>query len=294
LKSDPAAEPPADPLTADTAAREEAAKKHGRAGRDLTAAISVGLSLVAMIIASLYFYKDSFAVIVSAALVVALFELKRALSTAGVSIPVVPVLIGGLAMMLSVYWGEGRRTMTVFAITVLSILIYRLRFGARGFVLDATAGVFVLSYLFVMGTFVLQMLRAEDGEWRIVAFIACTIGSDIGGYAAGVFFGKHPMAPQISPKKSWEGFAGSLVTGMIVGTIVVSVFLDGHWWVGIILGAASVIMATAGDLCESVIKRDIGVKDMGHLLPGHGGIMDRLDSLIAVAPVSYLVMATLL
>ncbi|MEZ5097983.1 MAG: phosphatidate cytidylyltransferase, partial [Nocardioides sp.] len=105
------------------------------------------------------------------------------------------------------------------------------------------------------------------------------------GYAAGVLFGRHKMAPVISPKKSWEGFAGSALACIAVGWAVVVYLLDGRWWVGVLLGLIAVMMATLGDLVESVIKRDLGIKDMSQIIPGHGGLMDRLDSLLAtIAP----------
>jgi phosphatidate cytidylyltransferase len=126
-----------------------------------------------------------------------------------------------------------------------------------------------------------------------VAFIVATVASDTGGYIAGVLFGKHPMAPTISPKKSWEGFTGSLLFGIGLGIVTVVYALDGDWWVGILLGVAGVVFGTLGDLSESLIKRDLGIKDMGDLLPGHGGLMDRLDSLIAVAPICWLILFTL-
>jgi phosphatidate cytidylyltransferase len=141
-----------------------------------------------------------------------------------------------------------------------------------------------------MGAFVMLMLHESDGPQRVIAFLLATIASDVGGYATGVLFGKHPMAPNISPKKSWEGFAGSMITGIAMGIATIVYLLHGPWWVGILLGVAGVVMATLGDLAESLIKRDLGIKDMGELLPGHGGLMDRLDSLIAVAPVAWLIM----
>ena len=129
-------------------------------------------------------------------------------------------------------------------------------------------------------------LDADDGVGAICTFVGVTICSDIGGYVAGVLFGKHPMAPVISPKKSWEGFAGSLVFCVAAGVALVVWFLDGAWWVGVLLGLIAVVMATLGDLCESVMKRDLGIKDMSQIIPGHGGLMDRLDSLLAtVAPI---------
>jgi len=266
------------------------AKKTGRAGRDLRAAITVGVSLVALVLLSLFWVKDLFGAVAAVALVVAAIEIARALATAGIRVPLPPVLVGGVAMLVVAFYDDMDTAAAVMALTVIATMAWRLRSGSDGFVRDATAGVFLLSYLFLMGTFVMRMLAADDGPWRVVAFILVTIASDIGGYAAGVLFGKHPMAPTISPKKSWEGFAGSLLAGIACGILVVVYALEGPWWAGLLLGVAGVCFATLGDLCESLIKRDLGIKDMGDLLPGHGGLMDRLDSLIAVAPVAYLVM----
>lgn len=268
----------------------DAPKKVGRAGRDLRAAITVGVSLVVLVLLSLFWIKDLFVGVAAVALTVAALELAKALATAGIKVPLPPVLVGGLTMLVVGFYDDMDTAAAVMALTVIATMAWRLREGAQGFVRDATAGVFLLSYLFLMGTFVMRMLATEDGTWRVVAFILVTIASDIGGYAAGVLFGKHPMAPTISPKKSWEGFAGSMVASVAAGVLVVVYALEGPWWAGLVLGVAGVCFATLGDLCESLIKRDVGIKDMGDLLPGHGGLMDRLDSLIAVAPVAYLVM----
>ena len=128
--------------------------------------------------------------------------------------------------------------------------------------------------------------RYDAGVKGILTFIAVTAASDIGGFVAGVLFGRHPMAPVISPKKSWEGFVGSVVFCVAVGVAMVVWVLDADWWIGVCLGLIAVVMATLGDLCESVIKRDLGIKDMSHVIPGHGGLMDRLDSLLAtIAPI---------
>jgi phosphatidate cytidylyltransferase len=176
------------------------------------------------------------------------------------------------------------------ALTVIATLVWRLSDGPDGFVRYASVGLFSLSYLYLMATFVMLMLAETDGAERVLVFIVACVASDLGGYVAGVFLGKHPMAPTISPKKSWEGFGGSLITGVAAGVVSVIFLLHGAWWVGVILGIAGVVMATLGDLAESLIKRDLGIKDMGTLLPGHGGLMDRLDSLIAVAPIAWLIM----
>jgi len=251
----------------------------------------VGVSLVVVVLASLFAYKkDAFVAIVVIALAVGMIEITRAFRTAGINVPLLPVVTGGSVMLVGAFYGGVETAAVAMALTVIGTLIWRLSEGADGFVQDSSAGIFVLSYLPLMGVFVMLMLDEKDGPWRIVAFIGATMASDIGGYIAGVLFGKHPMAPTISPKKSWEGFAGSLTVGMLAGVAAVHYGLGGHWWVGLILGSVGVVMATLGDLSESLIKRDIGIKDMGDLLPGHGGLMDRLDSLIAVAPFAWLVL----
>jgi phosphatidate cytidylyltransferase len=135
-----------------------------------------------------------------------------------------------------------------------------------------------------------MLVVPPDGAGRVLTWMICVVASDIGGYAAGVLAGRHPMAPTISPKKSWEGFAGSLVAGMIAGAASLVGLLHGRWWIGVLLGALLVAVATAGDLIESLIKRDVGIKDMGALLPGHGGLMDRMDSLLPTAVVSWLLL----
>jgi phosphatidate cytidylyltransferase len=167
-------------------------------------------------------------------------------------------------------------------------MLWLLRRGVEGYVATATASVFSLVYVPFLGAFVAMLLaeRGRDGVTGVITFIVVTIASDIGGYAAGVLFGRHPMAPVISPKKSWEGFAGSVLACVLAGWLLVVYLLDGRWWVGVLLGVIAVVMATLGDLCESVIKRDLGIKDMSQVLPGHGGLMDRLDSLLAtIAPI---------
>jgi len=269
---------------------ESTGENKSRAGRDLPAAIAVGLTLVGVVLASIFLLKPSFVAIVVIAISLGIVEISRAFKAAGIELPLIPILTGGIVMMVAAYLEGVEASAVAMALTVIGTLIWRLAGGAEGFVRDSSAGIFVLSYLPLMAVFVVLLLAEEDGAWRIVAFILVTVASDIGGYAVGVLFGKHPMAATISPKKSWEGFAGSAVVGMVAGFGIVVYGLDGRWWVGLLLGAAAVVMATFGDLSESLIKRDLGIKDMGNLLPGHGGIMDRLDSLVAVAPVAWLIM----
>jgi phosphatidate cytidylyltransferase len=271
-------------------------KDHGRAGRDLKAAVTSAVVLLAAIAASLAFWKTAFMFIVAAAVVVAVWELRKGLLAKGIDLPEQPLMVGGVTMVLVAYFWGPAALVTATAVAALAIMLHLLRRGVDGYVQNATAAVFALIYLPFLGSFV-ALLLAEDGHpaWTdavdygvlgVVAFVLVTIASDIGGYIAGVLFGKHPMAPVISPKKSWEGFAGSTLFSVGAGVAIVYWMLDGDWWVGILLGLIAVVMATLGDLCESVIKRDLGIKDMSQIIPGHGGIMDRLDSLLAtVAPV---------
>ena len=204
-----------------------------------------------------------------------------------------PVAAGGNIMLVGGYYGGMETASVAMALTVIGLLVWRLSDGADGFVRDTTAGVFSLAYLYLMGVFVVLMLVEDDGPWRVVAFIVATIASDIGGYIAGVLFGKHPMAPTISPKKSWEG-CGRLAARRHRGQHRLRRARARRPVVGRRRARRRRrVFATLGDLSESLIKRDLGIKDMGDLLPGHGGIMDRLDSLIAVAPIAWLVLYTL-
>lgn len=271
-------------------------KDHGRAGRDLKAAITSAVVLLAAIALSLAFWKTAFMFIVAAAVVVAVWELRKGFLAKGIDLPEQPLMVGGVTMVFVAYFWGAPALVTATAVTALAIMLHLLRRGVEGYVQNATAAVFALIYLPFLGSFV-ALLLAEDGhpEWTdqvdygvlgVVAFVLVTIASDIGGYIAGVLFGKHPMAPVISPKKSWEGFIGSALFCVAAGVALVIYLLEGEWWVGVLLGLIAVVMATLGDLCESVIKRDLGIKDMSQIIPGHGGLMDRLDSLLAtVAPI---------
>jgi phosphatidate cytidylyltransferase len=262
-----------------------------RAGRDLRAAIGVGVVLGAAVILSLLMVRFVFIGIAAAAALVSTIELAQAVRrAAGIRVSLVPVLVGGQAMMW-LSWPFGLRGILIsFAITVLGCLVWRFRDGIDGYLRDVTASVFTAAYVPLFTAFAAMLVRPEDGAFRALVFLICVVASDTGGYAFGVLFGKHPMAPVISPKKSWEGFGGSLVGGVLAGALSVWLLLDGQWWMGVLVGAALVCSATVGDLMESVIKRDLGIKDMGNLLPGHGGLMDRMDSLLPSAPLAWMML----
>jgi phosphatidate cytidylyltransferase len=278
-----------------TIADSAPAKDHGRAGRDLKAAFGSAIVLLAAIALSLFFWKPAFMFIVAAAVCVAIWELHKGLVAKDIDIPEQPLMLGGTVMVVVAYvWGAPALA-SATAVTGLVTMLWLLRRGIDGYVQNSTAAIFTLFYVPFLGSFVALMLAEggrsgagldDDGFAGIITFILVTIASDIGGYVAGVLFGRHPIAPVISPKKSWEGFAGSVLFTVAAGIALVVLLLDGDWWVGVALGAIAVVMATLGDLCESVMKRDLGIKDMSQVIPGHGGLMDRLDSLLAtIAPV---------
>ena len=275
---------PAEPVT-----------KASRAGRNLPAAIGVALLLGAAILVSLLTIRYLFLGIIGVAIAVGTIELSQALRrAAGIKVALVPLLVGGQAMIW-LTWPFGRDGAVIaFAVTVLACLLWRLPGGAQGYLRDISASVFAAAYLPLFGSFAAMLVLPADGVGRVLAFMIGVVASDTGGYAAGVLKGKHPMAPSISPKKTWEGFTGSLITGVVAGALTLSLLLHGHAWQGVIFGAAIVLTATLGDLVESLIKRDLGVKDMGTMLPGHGGLMDRLDSLLPSAVVSWVLLAVFL
>lgn len=273
------------------ATTDKSAGKVSRAGRNLPAAIAVGLVLGAAVLVSLLTVRYVFIGVVAAAIVVGTVEFARALTrAAGIRITVVPVLVGGQAMIW-LTWPFGREgALVAFAVTVLVCLLWRLPGGAKGYLRDVSASVFAAAYLPLFAAFAAMLVQPADGVGRVLAFLIGVVASDTGGYVAGVLRGRHPMAPSISPKKTWEGFSGSMVAGVVAGALSVSMLLDGRVWQGAIFGAAIVLTATLGDLVESLIKRDLGIKDMGTLLPGHGGLMDRLDSLLPSAVVSWVLL----
>ncbi|WP_340557525.1 phosphatidate cytidylyltransferase [Streptomyces sp. GSL17-111] len=263
-----------------------------RAGRDLRAAIGVGLGLGAVILASLFLVKDVFVAVVVLAVVVGLWELtKRLDERRAIRAPLVPLAVGGAAMVVAGYTGGAEAAWVAMAGTCLAVLVWRMAQSPQGYLKDVTAGVFAAFYVPFLATFVALLLAADDGAQRVLTFLLLTVVSDTGAYAVGWRFGKRKLAPRISPGKTREGLLGAIGFSMAAGALCMQFLVTGgSWWQGLLLGLAVAASATLGDLGESMIKRDLGIKDMGNLLPGHGGIMDRLDSLLPTAPVVWLLL----
>lgn len=260
-----------------------------RAGRNLPAAIGVGLLLGGLVIGTALLWAPSFVVLVTVAILLALIEMVTALRAGRLDPPLVPVLAGASLVPVAYLWGTSA-LMLAYGLICLAVLCWRAVGGPVGAIRDIAGGVFIVTYVGLMAGFASLMIAEPDGGQRIIVFALVTVMSDIGGYTLGVLKGKHPMAPSISPKKSWEGFAGSVLGSVLAGATSVPLLLGGDWWAGALLGLVAAFFATVGDLSESTIKRDLGIKDMGNLLPGHGGVMDRLDSLLVTAPVSWLLL----
>ncbi|WP_371626174.1 phosphatidate cytidylyltransferase [Streptomyces sp. NBC_01116] len=265
-------------------------KKH--AGRDLRAAIGVAVGLGAVIGVSLFIVKAAFIGVIVAAVVVGLWELtSRLQERKGIEAPLVPLAVGGAAMVVAGYARGPEGAWIAMALTALAVLVWRMTEPPDGYLKDVTAGVFAAFYVPFLATFVALMLTADDGSWRVLTFLILTVVSDTGAYAVGWRFGTHKLAPRISPGKTREGLFGAVAFAMVAGALCMEFLIDGGaWWQGLLLGLAVAASATLGDLGESMIKRDLGIKDMGTLLPGHGGIMDRLDSLLPTAPVVWLLL----
>ncbi len=273
--------------------RSRREKQPSRAGRDLGAAIGVGLGLGALIIVTLLVKKESFLVVVAIAIAIGVWEMRQALTHQGIRAPLVPAVVGSIAMLWAAYVHGPGGLVLAWCLTMAAILLWRGAGPLEGAARDVLGGVLITAYPALLAGFAVMFLAAPDGVGRMFVFLIITVCSDVGGYAAGVMLGKHPMAPTISPKKSWEGFGGSVVLCVVGGALTVWLILEHPWWVGVLLGVAVAIAATVGDLMESLIKRDLQIKDMSNILPGHGGIMDRLDSLVVVAPMVWAVLTLL-
>jgi phosphatidate cytidylyltransferase len=276
----------------------EAVKKTGRAGRNLPAAIAVGVGLGGSVIAILLFAPKVWVGVVAAAMAVATHEVVRRLREGGYSVPVVPLLIGGQAMVWLTWPFGAAGALGGFGGTVVLCLIWRLLSGGlsaapANYPRDVSVTIFLAAWMPLFGAFGVLLIYPPDGAGRVFCLMLGVVASDVGGYTAGVLFGKHPMVPAISPKKSWEGLAGSLVLGIVVSVLAVRFLLDKPAWVGVPLGIMLVITGTLGDLVESQVKRDLGIKDMGTLLPGHGGLMDRIDSVLPSAVATWIVLTLL-
>ena len=271
-----------------------AAPKTLRPGRDLPVAVVVGVTLLVGVVASLFIRKEIFGVVAIVAICAALWELAQAFARRNIHLPLLPLLVGAVGTLVSAYLAGPEALFVAFMLTVGGVVVWRVLDGSGEAALrDASAGAFAAAYLPFLAGFAMLLLAEPDGPARVLLFILMVVASDTGGYAVGVLLGRHPLAPSVSPNKTWEGLLGSVVLASVVGVVGVQAAFGGEPLVGVVMGLATVVTATLGDLAESMLKRDLELKDMGRLIPGHGGILDRLDSLLLTAPAAYVILAVL-
>ena len=261
--------------------------KGSKAGRDLPAAIAVGLILLALVLTGLFWLPVAFVATVAAFAGIGCWEISRALDHAGVHTPLVPLAVASLSLPFAAYYGGLEALSLAFAASALLVFLWRIFEGPAKSVASIMAGILVLAWVPLLLSFAVLVFNEDKGYLKVTTILLLVVSNDTFGYLVGVLFGKHPMAPKISPKKSWEGFAGSVGGATIVGILASVFLLDMPWWMGIPLAVATVAASTAGDLAESMVKRELGIKDMSNILPGHGGVMDRLDSVVFAIPVAY-------
>ncbi|BCJ57928.1 phosphatidate cytidylyltransferase [Micromonospora endophytica] len=266
-------------------------KSSGRAGRNLPAAISVGVGLGAAVLLPLFLYTPAFLLVLTAAFGIGSWEMSRAVRRSGARVPLVPLIAGGV-LTVTMAWFSGPDALLLgLLVTVAGTVVWRLGDGTANLRRDITAATMIAVYVPFLGGFAALLASSPgDGDLRVLVTLVAVVLSDTGGYAAGANFGKHPMAPTISPKKSWEGFAGSISAAALGSALLLWLLFEVAPWWGAVFGMAISAAAVLGDLAESMIKRDLGVKDMSNLLPGHGGLMDRLDSVLFAVPTAYLLL----
>jgi phosphatidate cytidylyltransferase len=268
------------------------APKKSRAGRDLPAALLVGFSLFFLVIFGCIYWPLGVALILALLSILGVFELRDALSRKDVNVAIVPLAVfvpviimsGCVSMYTS---GFEYLPWVLTSLAVFVTMLWRLPGGEVGYIQDVAGSALIVGYLGLLGSFIGPVLAMDNGAAKLGAIFMAVCASDTGGYALGATIGKHQMAPQISPKKTWEGLVGSILLTVVVAGLMSHFALQQPWWLGVIFAVIVVFVGTAGDLVESQIKRDAGIKDMSSILPGHGGIMDRLDSILVTIPVGW-------
>ncbi len=272
-------------------------KIQARTGRNLFAAIGIGLGLGGLLLVSLLIWKPLFIVFAAVLVGFTTFELASALRYAGRNVPRVASTVVALATIPIAFYFHVEGLWIALLAACLLITVYRVvelvrpshRTGTREVLLDVGGGAFVQVYVAFMAGFYVALTGSENGQWWTLASLLIVVFTDVGAYASGLAFGRHKLAPVISPGKTWEGFAGSIVVAIAFGAVLAPLMLQQPWWVGAIMGVLLALVGTAGDLTESLIKRDLGIKDISTWLPGHGGFLDRLDSILPSAAVAYVI-----
>ncbi len=283
-------------LEASDERQDQASPKIPRsAGRDMPAATTVGLTLLALTVGAAYFHKLAFAVLLYIFAAGAVIEWKRALERHGRRIPIVPLIAATAGLGVATYYGKAEGLVVALLVGCAGVVAWRIGDERiENTLADSLAGVLTLLWIPFLASFLFLLELADDGWQRVIIVVLAVVGNDTGALVAGVRFGRHKLLPRVSPAKTWEGAIGGVLVGTAAASVAAYFFFDGKWYIGAAVGFASAVAAAIGDLAESTLKRDIQVKDMSSVLPGHGGILDRIDSLLFAAPVGYVVFAVFL
>ena len=255
-----------------------------KAGRKLGPSILVSLAILAVVFLTISFVPPLFAIFAWVAILLAGRELTRAYRAGGIDLPDNAISLAITLLLAAAWFGRVSGLAVAIAIAIPCVLVYILLCDPKDFVRKSTAAAFAIFYLAFLGGFILLLAHDKDGLVRIFTLVVLVSCNDTFAYLFGVLIGKHPLAPQISPKKTWEGLIGSVIATTIGAALVFEFALDHNWWIGAAIGLGAVVTATCGDLIESAVKRDLSIKDMGTILPGHGGILDRIDSVLFTGP----------
>lgn len=266
-----------------------------RAGRNLFLAIGTGVLLGGVFVGSLLLNQAIFVALVAVIVAIALLELASAFRGSGRRVPRFGAMIGGVVVIAGAYWQGAQGMLLGLVLASLLLTAWRLIEGLvprwevppKTLLRDIFSGLFSLVYVAFLAGFTVLLVREPGGEWWVFTLVLVVVSVDIGAYAAGITLGKHKMTPRISPNKTWEGFAGAAVAACVTATLMTTLVLGQPWWFGVIMGVLLLLSATGGDLTESLIKRNLGVKDMSSWIPGHGGFLDRLDSILPSAAVVF-------
>ncbi|MCL2804115.1 MAG: phosphatidate cytidylyltransferase [Micrococcales bacterium] len=275
-------------------ARSHLAQPKQTGGRNLAVAVPVALGLLAVLVSSVWFSPWPFVGLVCVALGLASWELSQALTHARINLPFAPLALGGVGTQIAAAISGPPGVLAGLALTAALTVAWTMADVAPRLppARDLYAAFFAVVYLPLLASLVV-LLAFEDfhnrGRFLVLLLVLLPVASDTGGFFAGTWLGRHKLAPQVSPKKTWEGLAGSLLLSIAVAVVAIEL-LDGPWWLGLALGFGGAFMATLGDLTESLLKRELGLKDMGWLLPGHGGVLDRVDSILLTAPLAYILL----
>ncbi|HVL88854.1 MAG TPA: phosphatidate cytidylyltransferase [Actinomycetota bacterium] len=275
-------------MSAQPAAAGEPEPAPSAKGRNLPIAIVTGLSLAGLIFGTLFTSRIAWEIVVIVVVTYGLSEFYAAVQSRGYRPATWLGLAASVAMMAGASWRGPRAVTFVLAMfLVVAFLWYLADPERRNVLANISVSVFGLVYTGVMGAHVILMRELPHGPGITIAFIGLVAFYDIGAFASGSLLGKRKLAPSISPGKTWEGAIGASVLILALGAGLGPLIEPWSLWSGLALAGATAVVAPLGDLAESVLKRDLQIKDFGQLLPGHGGMLDRIDALLLMAPVAY-------